>query len=423
MEASMNISLQEKEVNVLRTLGEKYMKYASLPIQREKLALWKSLNHFSMQRPMVTIDQLPWHELEAANPEALKTKITDPFWESVECQLRRSIYQWENFPVDMVLEPFITIPAAIDFPSYGVDIDADAIIKTENESARAKHFNPVLNGMEDVNKIKNIEITNDTKKNDKHMQEAEFIFSGVAPVILSHGVSFNIGVWDALSTYRGVEEVYFDLIDQPEFLHALMRRITDATLAGIRSANELNVYNDISPVCHCSYVYNDTLLPDFGKGLGAVSKNSWAYGLAQLFTSVSKDVTEEFELPYATEMAKEFGAIYYGCCEKLDDRLDIIKKIPNVKKISCSPWSNRDNFAERVGKDIIISSKPNPAVFAVESFDEDFARKDIETMYSAAKANGANVEFILKDLSTINNNPLRLTRWHEIAMDVVCKGR
>jgi len=417
----MKISIQEKEANILRTLGEKYIKYASLPVQREKLALWKSLNHCKMHRPMVVIDQLPWHELEAANPEALKTKISDPFWESVECQLRRTIYQWENFPVDMLLEPYITIPAAIDFPGYGVDIDADAVIKAENESARAKHFNPVLNSIEDVDKIKDIVLANDTVKNDLHMQEAEFIFNGVAPVVLSHGVSFNIGVWDALSTYRGVEEVYFDLIDQPEFLHALMRRITDATLAGIKSANSLNIYNDISPVCHCSYVYNDDLLPDFGKGLGAVSKNSWAYGLAQLFTSVSKDVTEEFELPYVTEMAKEFGAIYYGCCERIDNRLDVIKKIPNLKKVSCSPWSDRNNFAERIGKDVVISAKPTPAVFAGESFNEDLAREDIDTMYRAAKANGANLEFILKDLSTVHCDPTRLTRWHEMVMSMVCK--
>ena len=278
----------------------------------------------------------------------------------------------------------------------------------------------MLNGAEDIEKIKDIVITNDAEKNVEYLAEAEAIFAGVAPVKLSHGVSFNVGVWDFLSMYRGVEEVYYDLIDRPEFLHALMRRITDATLAGIKSANELKVYNDISQTCHCSYVYTDEFLPDFGKGLGAVSQNSWAYGLAQLFTSTSPEVTAEFELPYITEMAQQFGAIYYGCCERLDDRLDIIKKIPNLKKISCSPWSDRNNFAEQIGKDFIISAKPTPAIFASDNF-EDVAREDLETMYNAAKANGANLEFILKDLSTVLNEPKRLNRWHEIAMEIVCK--
>ena len=71
-----------------------------------------------------------------------------------------------------------------------------------------------------------------------------------------------------------------------------------------------------------------------------VSQSVWTFGMAQLFTSVSRSVTEEFEVPYISRIASYFGNVYYGCCERLSDRIDLLTKIPNVRKISCSPWSD-----------------------------------------------------------------------------------
>jgi len=198
-----------------------------------------------------------------------------------------------------------------------------------------------------------------------------------------------------------------------------MERITEATISGIKQANELKVHNDIANTCHCSYVYTDELLPDFGAGKGPVSYNCWAFGMAQLFTSVSPKVTEEFEIPYISRMAEYFGMIYYGCCDRLDDRLDLIKKIPNLKKVSCSPWSDRKRFAEQIGNDLIMSAKPSPAFIADNSPDWDTIRKDLQLTVDLAKANNVNLEIILKDISTVRFQPERLVKWAEIAMEVV----
>ena len=47
------MSLLAKDIEVLKQLGSKYMSLATLPVQKEKLELWKSLNRCKMQRPMV----------------------------------------------------------------------------------------------------------------------------------------------------------------------------------------------------------------------------------------------------------------------------------------------------------------------------------------------------------------------------------
>jgi hypothetical protein len=415
------VALGYHEIDVLRQIGEKYMSYASLPVQKEKLLLWKALNRCDMERPMVTIDQEPWNELEAADPEALHCQIDDPYWQGLERELRRTVYKWEHYPADMVLEPYITIPASVWNSGYGVTPLEDKLVLFENETASSHLYKDSLPNFEDIERIQDMHITCDRELSKEHLEVAEQIFNGLAPVRLSHGLQFHLGVWDRLAELRGVENIYFDIIDRPEFIHALMRRITDATLNGIREANALQVINDTVNICHCSYVYTDELLPDFGVGKGSVSGNSWAFGMAQLFTSVSPDVMREFELPYITEMASNFACLYYGCCDRLDDRLDIVAQIPHVRKVSCSPWSNRHNFAEKLNKKFIMSNKPSPAFLSGDDFDEAAVRADLKETIDAARANHVNLEFLLKDISTVRNDPSRLTRWNNVAMELVSK--
>ena len=118
-------------------------------------------------------------------------------------------------------------------------------------------------------------------------------------------------------------------------------------------------------------------------------------------------------------MAEFFGMIYYGCCDRLDDRLDIVKRIPNVRKLSCSPWSDRKRFAENIGTGLVMSSKPTPAFIAASSVDWEEVKRDLMLTVDLAKANNVNLEIILKDISTVRCEPERLTRWADIAMEIV----
>ena len=83
--------------------------------------------------------------------------------------------------------------------------------------------------------------------------------------------------------------------------------------------------------------------------------------MAQIFSSVSPGMHQEFELDYAVRWYARFGLVYYGCCEPLDGKMDIIRKIPHVRKISMSPWVDEEKGAERIGRDFVFSRKPSPA--------------------------------------------------------------
>ena len=408
------MELTKKEISVLQETAKKYMEYASLPVQKEKIRLWKALNRSKMERPMVVIDQIPWNEMN--NEHELDLFVENPVFRRVELNLKKEIYKYKHYPVDMVLDPFIRVPKAISNTGYGMKVEEETLYASGNVSSHV--FKNQLATMEDAKKIKDMIITYDEQETKRRYETASEIFKGIAPVEME-GTIFHLGVWDHLSQFMGVENIYFDLVDEPEKLHLFMERMTTSVIKGIEQSNQLKIYDTNANVCHCSYIYTDELLPDSGMGKETITKYGWAFGLAQLFSSVSPGVTEEFELPYIKRMAEHFGMIYYGCCDRLDDRLDLVLTIPHLKKVSCSPWSDREAFAEKIGPKVIMSNKPTPALVATATLDEDEIRKDLQRTVDAARKNNVNLEMILKDISTVKCEPERLTRWANIAMDVV----
>jgi hypothetical protein len=91
--------------------------------------------------------------------------------------------------------------------------------------------------------------------------------------------------------------------------------------------------------------------------------------------------------------------------------------MPNIRKISCSPWSDREHFAATLPKKYIMSNKPDPSYLAHATFDEELVRKDLRRTIAAAKENGLALELLLKDITTIKGDPRRLWRWSEIALE------
>ena len=322
--------------------------------------------------------------------------------------MRTQISKWEHMPADMVLNPYIILPRPVSNTGFGM-----TTIKSDNDIHAQSHlFEDQLEEMEDIEKIKTPKLCLNPEKEAEILAAAHEIFDGTAPLKWS-GFNVHSGLWDQISFWKGVENCYFDLLDRPELIHAILDRYTNAHLALIDQINELGVYDTVSNMCHCSYTFSDRdTNPEH-----PTSRDGWTYSMAQLFTSVSPEVNKEFEVPYMSKLFSRYGSVYYGCCERLDDRLDIIDTMPNIRKISCSPWSDRENFAAKLPKKYIMSNKPSPTFLATASFNEDAVREDLRRTIKAAKDNGLCLELLLKDISTVKNDPQRLWRWSEIALE------
>lgn len=409
--------LNQVEIKILRELAEKYAAVAALPAQNEKRRLWLKLNTINMERPMILIDQIPWNEMDVDG--SLICQVQDPYWRGVETEMRQTLYKWQYMPADMVVNPYICLPRPFHNSGWGISAQAENyIILEQNATSSSTEYVNQIEEPEDLEKIQMPKITLDTTREEEIIQQAHELFDGIIEFRMTGEKMMHLGIWDSIAQWMGVTNCYIELMDRPEMIHAMMEKLTQGLIRTIHQMNELELFDIYSNTCHCS----QTFLPDMPKeGDRALSGNAWAFGLAQLFTSVSPEITKEFEVDYMKRIFPYFGAIYYGCCDRLDDRMDYIRLLPKIRKLSCSPWSVREAFAEKMPEYCVMSNKPNPAFLASGKLNEDIVREDIRRTIAAAKNYNRSLELIQKDISTVNHNPACLWRWQEIAMEEVMR--
>ena len=403
--------------DVLHRLAAQVAEIIALPCQRETAAAWTRLNRRQPGRPLVWINELPWHEMNV-NDE-LTPVCRDPEWRAVESAMRRTLYEWEHLRADMVIGPAFLVPMAIHDTGFGIG----EVTRTEATDAASdvvsREFTPQIQNEQDLEKIKTPVVTHDAAATAARLQQFTELFGDLLDV-RPYGVGFSwFAPWDELIRWWGVQEAMMDLVLRPELVHAAMDRLVTAYLARLDQWEKLNLLslnNGNFRIGSGGLGYTDELPapgfdPDRVRPL-----DQWGNATAQIFSEVSPDMHEEFALQYERRWLQRFGQTYYGCCEPLWLKLDILKSVPNLRKVSMSPWNKLDRAAERIGRNYVFSLKPNPAVLATDQWNLAQARRELEKALAASR--GCVVEIILKDVSTVRYEPQRVWEWAAMAKEV-----
>lgn len=419
MVAIKKTKISKKEIAILQQLAARQAEIAALPVQEATELEWRRLNALKPGRPLVWINELPWHEMNVNDELTLKTE--DPFCRGLEWQLRANLYQWEHLRGDMVVEPVIYSPIVIRDTGFGIGEDA-RYVKTDAQSGVAsREFHPQIREMADVEKIKMPKVTVDEEQSKLNYEILKKLFGGILRVE-PYGVGAQwFAPWDELIRWWGVQEALTDMALRPELVHAAMDRLVSAYLCRLDQYEELNLFslnNDNFRIGSGGLGFSDELpQKDFDPGT-VKTQDQWGNATAQIFSDVSPDMHWEFALQYEMRWLERFGLTYYGCCEPLHMKMDILKKIPNLRKISMSPWVNIDKAVEKVGARYVYSCKPNPAVLATDQWDPAHARQMLREVLEKPYKNGCIVEIIMKDVSTLRYAPKRIWEWATIATEV-----
>jgi hypothetical protein len=408
--------LNKKDVAVVRGLARKVARIAALPVQQEKRALWRRLNARKPARPMVMIDQVCWNELNAAGE--LTLRCADAECRAYEQSLRRTLYQWEHFPVDMVVEPFVRVPMAVRNSGFGIQVVEQVAVKDPTSDVVSHRYENQFRTEEDLAKIGVPRITHDVGETERRLAVAHELFGGLLEV-RPWGVDPYLSLWDPIATWMGVENALFALVDKPDFVHRLLARMTDGYLSMLDQLEQQGLLCQPQSLIHCTGAYTDDLPAPGYDPARPRTKDIWMFGLAQMLAAVSPAMFDEFEVEYTSRICARFGLVYYGCCDPLDARMAQVRRIPNVRKVSMSPWVNQERGAAEVGEDFVYSRKPSPAFLAADTFRPEQVRADLVATRSICEKRGCPLEFILKDISTVRYEPERLSEWARVAMQVV----
>ena len=139
--------------------------------------------------------------------------------------------------------------------------------------------------------------------------------------------------------------------------------------------------------------------------------------------SISPAMFGEFIFPYYKQIAQQFGLLSYGCCEPVNPIWDnYISTLPNLRKVSISPWCDEEFMGERLqGKRITFHRKPSPNFLGVSAnLDEDALRAHFNKTISAAK--GCNLEFSQRDVYTLSGRIENARRYVEILRECIDKN-
>ncbi|MHB1484029.1 MAG: hypothetical protein ACYCYI_05140 [Saccharofermentanales bacterium] len=400
---------------ILRELAKKYARIAALDVQKQKIGMWKKLNTLKPQRPMVTIDQLPWNELNI-NDE-LTLLCEDPFYRTLENQMRMEMYKFNHFPVDMVVNDYLSIPKTVYGNRIGPDIEQDIILTDATNSVTAHRYIDILDTEEKLDAIEFPVVTADKKLDSEMLAKAQEALGDIIPVRLT-GHTIHCGMWDFITMLRSVEDIMYDFADRPEFILKTINNFVDMAISMVDQYEELELMDYGQTLIHCTGAFTDELPSVPKAGAKQSAKDVWAFGLAQALGPVSPEMYNEFELKPIKRLLERFGLMYYGCCDPIDRKIEYIRNISNIRKISVSPWANKALCAELMHGDYVFSSKPNPSYLAFDAMDEDAIRNELLEVAKVSKQNNTNCEFILKDVSTVRYKPQNLFRWAQIAMEV-----
>jgi hypothetical protein len=407
----------KEDVQVIRELAARVGEIAALPVQEEKRALWRKLNALEQTRPMVMIDQVCWNEMVFGDDMVLRCE--DPECRGYEVLLRRLLCQWDHFRVDMVVEPFIPVHRAIYNTGFGIQIDDEVAVGDPTNDVVGHLYSNQLENDDDLEKVQMPQISHDPAETERRLGVAHELFDGLLEPRLMGMDPGYISLWDPISTWMGVQEALFALIMRPEFMHRLVGRVTDGLMGMLDQLEEQGLLCEPQSLIHCTGAYVDELPAAGYDPEKPRLKDLWAFGLAQMFSTVSPQMFKDYEVDYVSRICERFGIVYYGCCDPLDGKMDEVRMIPNVRKISMSPWVDQERGAQEIGGDYVYSRKPSPAFLAPDIFHPDQVREDLVATRTVCEKHGCPSELILKDISTVRYEPQRLTEWANIAMEVV----
>lgn len=401
---------------IIRDLAKRVAEVAASPEMAHRRAEW--YRHNSLQPGPALIYCSPegsWLEINE-QPE-LQPQCTDEAARAFEMDFRTRLYVWEHFADDQVLDNRLSVRHVLEQTGYGM---APVYHRTADTERGSRVWDAPLQDPDDLAKLQVPTTSVDWDASQRRLEETQELFGDILDVQLRSSHWWTLSSLITFAELRGLEQIMVDMVERPAWVHEALAWFRDAKLQWLDSLQAqglLSLNNDNDYVGSGGFGFTTELPAPGFDGTQVRTLDMWGFTENQETTAISPRMFDEFILQYQKPIQARFGLNCFGCCEPLHDRFDYVLTIPRLRRISISPWCNREISAERLGADYIFSWKPNPSRIAMESLDEDLIRREIRETLQIAR--GCIVEIILKDTHTCRGEPDRFDRWCRIAREEV----
>ena len=401
--------MNDHDVHVLRGLAERYVGICRDPVQDERRLLWSRHNSLKNTRPLIYVRAFAWNEM----PES-KCVCTDPFLRQYENFFRSHLF-WSTMGDDSIFEPWVTVQASHKCSGWGFSVEREF----SDEPGGSFKVDYPLRELSDIDRLRMPWHEIDEENTAENVRRLSDAIGGIIAINVDRGPAYRMWTGDLsteLGYLRGIEHIMMDMMDNPEWLRRLVKFMGEGVL---KTHDEAEAAGDWGLCAHQNQAmpYAEELEAPAANMNGVRRSRLWGYMAAQEFTSVSPDMHEEFLLRYQLPILEKFGLVAYGCCEDLTRKIDMLRKIPNLRRIAVSPFADARKCAEQIGQDYVISYRPSPADMVSYGFAPDRIRSILRRDLEACRE--CHVDITLKDVETVEGDPRRVKNWVDIARKVI----
>ena len=412
--------LSAQDLKVLRELGEWKAKACVTAENREKVAAWIAHDDPAVPSRVMVIAET--HYLSDARRPVTDADLQcgDPWARGVEYQMRQRRWEIERLRDDRIVGPWIEY-----HPPVGVTSDFGVPSGKHSGEAGADqlafNYRPPFVDLSDaeLGRLKHRTFHWDSEGEERERERLEAVFAGILPVRRRNAAwQGNMPMTSTCLDFVGLDGFMLLMYTNPEGLHKLMRFICDDQLGYLNflETNELLSLNNEADYVGSGCMGCTRLLPasDFA---GTVRpKDLWYFCESQESVGLSPAQYGEFVFPYVKEISDRFGRVYYGCCEPVDALVQYLGTMPNLQRVSVSPWAKEETVGRFCAeKKLVYSRKPTPNLFMGAKYDEGAVRANLQKTVDCAQ--GCRLEFIQRDVYVCENDLDRFVRWVELVRE------
>jgi len=286
------------------------------------------------------------------------------------------------------------------------------------EPGGAWMYDPPLNRLEDIEGLASPHHVIDEEQTRINVERLQDAVGDILTVNLDRSPAYS--VWHAdlstdLAYLRGLEQIMWDMSDNPKWLHRLLSHMRDGVLTVHEEAEAAGDWS-LSSHQNQAEPYARELADPAPNSAPVKRKDLWVFCAAQEFAQVSPAMHDEFMFQYQMPILEHFGLVAYGCCEDLTEKMDMLRQLPNLRRIAVVPVADVARSAEQIGTDYVFSWRPNPSDMMCCGFNRELIRRIIREGMEVSR--GCHVDITLKDVQTIEHEPERLPEWVRIVRDI-----
>ncbi|MFB3883374.1 MAG: hypothetical protein ACE149_19075 [Armatimonadota bacterium] len=405
-----------KDVEIVRALACQAMALATSESYEVRRRRWRDANERRKgdRAPVWCRPAGMWAEVL---PEE-SLRCTDRLCRSVEYRLRQHLYKdWVGD--DHIFEPWWGVSAVWRWQGehvWGLPTGRQ-VESTEKGGFRYEH---AVQTLEDYERVTIPAFSYDGEATERELNRVGELLGEAMPVRMECAPPLGPHQGSYLEQLRGMEPMLNDIAFRPWVVHRTMARLTEGVLGALRAAEATGLLttNHHQPMM-CSDPVGETAESGESKvesdGGGTRLRNLWVDANSQEFQVVSPRMTEEFLFSYLMPVFQQYGAVQFGCCEDLSQKVEQVLRIPNLRIFVSSYWTDLDKVLEACGRRYTIMWRQH-AANTVFAHDMGPIRAHLEQ--GLRKLKGHHYQIVLRELQTLNGRPERLREWARVAIEM-----